>query len=64
MENTYDNIDQVDSVGEAEDFEPEETYIIPNCGPPPGPAPAPAPATSSIYTNLAPTSPASEDAGH
>ena len=60
MENTYDNIDQVDSVEEAEDFEPEETYIIPNCGP----APAAAPATSSIYTNLAPTSPASEDAGH
>lgn len=59
MENTYDNIDQVDSVAEAEDFEPEETYIIPNCGP----APAPAPATSSIYTNLVPTSPTSEDTG-
>ena len=58
MENTYDNIDQVDSVPEAEDFEPEETYIIPNCGP----APAPAPATS-IYTNLVPTSPTSEDTG-
>ena len=58
MENTYDNIDQVDSVAEAEDFEPEETYIIPTCGP----APAPAPATS-IYTNLVPTSPASEDTG-
>ena len=54
MENTYDNIDQVDSVAETEDFEPEETYIIPNCGP--------APATS-IYTNLVPTSPTSEDTG-
>ena len=56
VENTYDNID---ILGEAPTevsevvCEPEETYIIPNCGPCPSISEASSTATN-IYTNLLP----------